>query len=114
MIGEGKHGLWRVQENGTVREYLKRGATGLPAGADPLASESQAIVARDYAAYLPDESWSATSFPTSGCPGWARSISSTCRSRIPSTRAATPRTPRSTCPTGTARCRRTTIPTRAR
>jgi len=63
MIGEGKHGLWRVQENGTVREYLKRGATGLPAGADPLASESQAIVARDYAAYLPDESWSGYKFP---------------------------------------------------
>ncbi len=24
MIGEGKHGLWRIQENGTVREYLRK------------------------------------------------------------------------------------------
>lgn len=31
MIGEGKHGMWRYQDNGTVREYLKKGGTGLSA-----------------------------------------------------------------------------------
>jgi len=32
MIGEGKHGLWRMQENGTVRMYLRPGKTGLAVG----------------------------------------------------------------------------------
>jgi len=31
LIGEGKHGLWRVQENGMVREYRRAGKPGLPA-----------------------------------------------------------------------------------
>ena len=39
MIGEGKHGLWRYQDNGTVREYLtmaaKAAGQGLIAGEDP-------------------------------------------------------------------------------
>lgn len=39
MIGEGKHGLWRYQDNGTVREYLtmaaKAAGQGLVAGEDP-------------------------------------------------------------------------------
>ena len=34
MIGEGKHGLWRVQDNGTIREYRKKDAQGLKSGAD--------------------------------------------------------------------------------
>ncbi len=39
MIGDGKHGLWRYQDNGTVRYYLKDGATGVdhPDPSDPLA-----------------------------------------------------------------------------
>lgn len=31
MIGEGKHGMWRYQDNGSVREYLKQGGTGISA-----------------------------------------------------------------------------------
>lgn len=63
MLGEGKHGLWRVQENGTVREYLKKGAAGLPENADPMAAKNLEIVARDYGSYLPDESWSGYKYP---------------------------------------------------
>ena len=44
MIGEGKHGLWRTQDNGTVREYLTAAAkaanVGLAAGEDPNTSAS--------------------------------------------------------------------------
>ncbi len=54
MLGEGKHGLWRVQENGTIREYLRPGAEGLPEGADPLAAENLETVREDYASFLPD------------------------------------------------------------
>lgn len=63
MIGEGKHGLWRIQENGTVREYLRRGASGLPADADLFAKENQGIIASNYSSYLPDESWSGYKYP---------------------------------------------------
>jgi len=31
MIGEGKHGMWRYQDNGTVREYLQPEANGIRA-----------------------------------------------------------------------------------
>lgn len=34
MIGEGKHGLWRVQDNGTIREYRRKDTAGLKDGAD--------------------------------------------------------------------------------
>ncbi len=63
MIGEGKHGLWRVQENGTVREYLKKGAKGLSAKAELTAKENLASIESDYSAYLPEESWSGYKFP---------------------------------------------------
>jgi len=63
MIGEGKHGLWRIQENGTVREYLKVGAKGLTPGADLTAKETQTIIAENYSSYLPDESWSGYKYP---------------------------------------------------
>lgn len=55
MIGEGKHGLWRVQENGMVREYLRPGATGLEEGADIFTEENLQIVSEQYAAFLPGE-----------------------------------------------------------
>jgi len=55
LLGEGKHGLWRVQENGMIREYLRRGATGLPADADPLDPANRAVIERDYSHYLPGE-----------------------------------------------------------
>lgn len=63
MVGEGKHGLWRVQENGTVREYLRKGAVGLPKGADIFAPESLEIIAGSYSSYLPDEGWDGYKYP---------------------------------------------------
>lgn len=63
MIGEGKHGLWRVQEAGTVRLYRRKDATGLPGDADPSAPQHVATVLRDYDAYLPDESWAGYKYP---------------------------------------------------
>jgi len=55
MVGEGKHGLWRIQENGTIREYLRRGATGLPATADLSDPANLAVIERDYSHFLADE-----------------------------------------------------------
>lgn len=34
MIGDGKHGLWRYQDNGTVREYITPGSVGIPVPQD--------------------------------------------------------------------------------
>tara|TARA_R110002049_G_scaffold176515_3_gene343709 strand:- start:4253 stop:5803 length:1551 start_codon:yes stop_codon:yes gene_type:complete len=63
MVGEGKHGLWRVQENGTVREYLRVGAKGLAPNADLTAPENQKIIKENYSSYLPNESWSGYKYP---------------------------------------------------
>lgn len=63
MIGEGKHGLWRIQENGTIREYLKRDAKGLDKNANILAKENQHIIEQNYSAYIPEESWSGYKYP---------------------------------------------------
>ncbi|TWI31513.1 hypothetical protein IQ24_02965 [Paracoccus sulfuroxidans] len=63
MIGEGKHGLWRVQDNGTIREYLKPGATGLKEGADPLAVENEGVVGSDYASFIPEAGWDGYRYP---------------------------------------------------
>lgn len=62
MIGEGKHGMWRYQDNGTVREYLKNGGTGLPASAlgsvqNPDAATLAALEA-NYTHHDPAGSWS--------------------------------------------------------
>ena len=50
MIGEGKHGLWRMQENGTVRMYLKPGKTGLATGTN-IASQTAATINDLYTAH---------------------------------------------------------------
>ncbi len=63
MIGEGKHGLWRIQENGTVREYLRQGAEGLPKGADLLSAGNQKLINDNYSYYLPEESWAGYKYP---------------------------------------------------
>ena len=63
MIGEGKHGLWRVQDNGTIREYRKEGAKGLPPDADLFAKENLATINNQYKHYLPKESWSGYKHP---------------------------------------------------
>ncbi|MFT5722828.1 MAG: hypothetical protein ACI9W6_003164 [Motiliproteus sp.] len=60
MIGEGKHGMWRYQDNGTVREYLKNGGLGLPASAaDSLQDPDAATLAAldtNYTSYDPANS----------------------------------------------------------
>lgn len=48
MIGEGKHGLWRMQENGTVRLYLRPQAQGFSVGTNVNTVSADAI----NAAYL--------------------------------------------------------------
>jgi hypothetical protein len=63
MIGEGKHGLWRIQENGTVREYLKRDAKGLDKNANILAKDNLGIIEESYSSYIPEESWSGYKYP---------------------------------------------------
>jgi hypothetical protein len=63
MIGEGKHGLWRVQDNGMIREYIKKGATGLKQGADLFDAANLEIIENSYASFLPDESWDGYKHP---------------------------------------------------
>ena len=63
MIGEGKHGLWRVQDNGTIREYRKKDAQGLKSGADLFDENNMATIENDYASYLPEESWDGYKHP---------------------------------------------------
>ncbi|HLS42059.1 MAG TPA: hypothetical protein VK026_02185 [Paenalcaligenes sp.] len=52
MMGDGKHGVWRVQEQGTIREYLKPGATGIKEGEDIFADANKDTVANDYAPFI--------------------------------------------------------------
>jgi hypothetical protein len=63
MIGEGKHGLWRAQESGYVREYLKKGQKGLPDGSDLMAPQNLNTINEKYASSLPDESWDGYKYP---------------------------------------------------
>lgn len=63
LIGEGKHGLWRIQENGSIREYLKKDAKGLDKNADIDSKKNLAIIEQSYSAYIPEESWSGYKYP---------------------------------------------------
>ncbi|CAA2143845.1 hypothetical protein HYPP_04443 [Hyphomicrobium sp. ghe19] len=63
MIGEGKHGLWRVQESGMIREYRKKDAAGLPANSDIMDAKKLASLESEYSSFLPDESWSGYKYP---------------------------------------------------
>ena len=58
LIGESKHGIWWVQENGRIREYRATGKTGLPEGVDandPNINDSQMkSVINDYKAFIPE------------------------------------------------------------
>ena len=63
MIGEGKHGLWRVQDNGMIREYRKKDAQGLPEGTDLFDEANLAAIENDYASYIPEESWGGYKHP---------------------------------------------------
>jgi len=61
MIGEGKHGMWRYQDNGTVREYLVAGADGLPASTTDVFTNkhgTQNIIKNEYTHHDPEASWS--------------------------------------------------------
>jgi hypothetical protein len=50
VIGEAKHGLWRIHDNGMVRMYLKAGKSGLPVGVDVMDSGVLETIKSDYAA----------------------------------------------------------------
>ncbi|MFK7815635.1 MAG: hypothetical protein AB8B92_04805 [Gammaproteobacteria bacterium] len=63
MVGEGKHGLWRVQDNGTIREYRKKDSKGLPENANLFAEEHLATIANQYSSYTPEESWDGYKHP---------------------------------------------------
>lgn len=63
MIGEGKHGVWRVQDNGMVREYRKAGAQGLPENANIFDKKYLTAIEENYSHYLPSESWSGYKLP---------------------------------------------------
>ena len=72
MIGEPKHGLWRNQENGMVREYLKEGMDGLTAkevaslkenGMESMSERQKLIIKNSYSSYTKEESWSGYKFP---------------------------------------------------
>jgi hypothetical protein len=52
VIGEAKHGLWRVQDTGIVRLYRKHEATGVPVGADVYQEDLQDSIKNDYKANL--------------------------------------------------------------
>jgi len=64
LIGEGKHGLWRIQENGMVREYRRAGRQGLPANADVLDEALLQQISQNYSHHLPQESWSGYKLPS--------------------------------------------------
>jgi len=68
-IGDAKHGVWRLHDNGHVREYRKKGKIGLPTGLNP---NSQSTVSKNsytntikhnYAAYIPEEGWTGYKYP---------------------------------------------------
>lgn len=63
MIGEGKHGVWRVGENGHVRMYRRKGAPGLAQGADPLNPANQLVVQSDYGSFLAEERFDGYKYP---------------------------------------------------
>lgn len=63
MIGEGKHGLWRVQENGTVRLYRQNNSEGIPVDADLFSDKYADLIKHNYRSFLPSESWSGYKYP---------------------------------------------------
>jgi len=63
VVGDGKHGMWRLQESGYIREYLKKDTVGLPAGSDVMNSGNLDIIKNSYSAFLSEESWSGYKYP---------------------------------------------------
>ena len=46
LIGEPKHGVWRIQDNGHVREWRRRGHVGLDRNVDPNSGRRLLLGAR--------------------------------------------------------------------
>ena len=65
VIGEAKHGMWRIQDNGLFRLYRKVGAIGVPVGADVYNPSLQASITTDYKPVL------APGLETGDTAGWA-------------------------------------------
>jgi hypothetical protein len=63
MIGEGKHGLWRIHESGMVRLYRIAGLPGLPENANLAAEQHLSTIKHNYLSYLPKESWDGYKYP---------------------------------------------------
>ena len=59
LLGEAKHGLWRIQDNGHIREYRKPHKNGLQDTVDPndpdLTQQNLDIIESDYTHYMPGE-----------------------------------------------------------
>ena len=59
LIGEAKHGLWRIQDNGHIREYRKYGKDGLRDNLDPndpsLSPSNLEIINHHYTSYSPTD-----------------------------------------------------------
>ena len=57
IIGEAKHGLWRLQNNGFIREYRRFSHIGLDQNLDPnsenLTAEQLEILNTNYNAFIP-------------------------------------------------------------
>ena len=65
MIGEAKHGMWRIHDNGMVRLYRKHGASGVPVGTDVDDASLHDIITSDYKPVL------TPGLETSDTDGWA-------------------------------------------
>ena len=61
--------MWRVQENGFIREYRKKGKAGIKPGLDPNSpitlknNDVKNAINTDYAAYIPEEGFNGYKFP---------------------------------------------------
>jgi hypothetical protein len=64
VIGEAKHGLWRIHDNGMVRLYRKHGIVGVPVGADVNDPSIEAAIRTNYKPVL------APGLETGDAAGW--------------------------------------------
>lgn len=59
MLGEAKHGVWRIHDNGHVREYRRYGKDGLRDNVDPndpsMSKSNLEILKSEYASYAPED-----------------------------------------------------------
>ena len=59
LLGEAKHGVWRIQDNGHIREYRKYGKDGLRETVDPndptITKEDLDIIKSSYTNYMPED-----------------------------------------------------------